>query len=137
MIFADESSDENDSKCEDVEEDENIDTSILTSITNKRSLKVLGYKYNLYLVTGGATLAIPVAAVGAVGATISAPTDSTYRLVKHIRSKRQEHRRRHHMETISREWTISDSLSTFIYHLLFVEQTILMRNFEIYINNNK
>jgi len=126
MIFADESSDENDSKCEDVEEDEIIDTSILTSITNKRSLKVLGYKYNLYLVTGAATLAILVAAAGAVallavGTTISAPTYGTYRLVKHIRSKRQEHRRRHHMETISREWTTSDSLSTYIYHLLFVE----------------
>ena len=71
----------------------------------------LGCKYNLYpdkpilrhtvrgLVAGAATLAVPVAAVGAVallavGTTIGAPTYGTYRLVKHIRSKRQERRRR-------------------------------------------
>ena len=48
---------------------------------------------------GAATLAAPVAAVGAValltvGATIGAPTYGTYRLVKHLRKKRQERRRR-------------------------------------------
>ena len=91
----------------------------------------LGCKYNLYpdkpilrhtvrgLVAGAATLSIPVAAVGAaallaVGATIGAPTYGTYRLVKHIRSRRQERRRRHHMKTISRQWTTNDSLSTYI-----------------------
>ena len=47
---------------------------------------------------GAATLAAPVAAVGAValltvGATIGAPTYGTYRLVKHLRKKRQERRR--------------------------------------------
>jgi len=91
----------------------------------------LGCKYNLYpdkpilrhtvrgLVAGAATLAIPVAAVGAVallavGTTIGAPTYGTYRLVKHIRSRRQERHRRHNMETISRQWTTNDSLSTYI-----------------------
>jgi hypothetical protein len=91
----------------------------------------LGCKYNLYpdkpilrhtvrgLVAGAATLAIPVAAVGAVallavGTTIGAPTYGTYRLVKHIRSRRQERRRRYHMETISRQWTTNDSLSTYV-----------------------
>jgi hypothetical protein len=66
----------------------------------------LGCKYNLYpdkpilrrtvrgLVAGAATLAAPVAAVGAVallavGTTIGAPTYGTYRLVKHIRRKRR------------------------------------------------
>ncbi|CAF3647982.1 unnamed protein product, partial [Rotaria sp. Silwood2] len=44
------------------------------------------------LVAGAATLAAPVAAVGAVallavGTTIGAPTYGTYRLVKHIRNK--------------------------------------------------
>jgi hypothetical protein len=65
----------------------------------------LGCKYNLYpdkpllrhtvrgLVAGAATLAAPVAAVGAVallavGTTIGAPTYGTYRLVRHIRRKR-------------------------------------------------
>jgi hypothetical protein len=66
----------------------------------------LGCKYNLYpdkpilrrtvrgLVAGAATVAAPVAAVGAaailaVGATIGAPTYGTYRLVKYIRDKRR------------------------------------------------
>ena len=70
----------------------------------------LGCKYNLYpdkpilrhtvrgLVAGAATLAAPVAAVGAialltVGATIGGPTYGTYRLVKHIRNKRKQRRR--------------------------------------------
>jgi hypothetical protein len=49
------------------------------------------------LVVGAATLAVPVAAVGgvallAVGTTIGASTYGTYRLVKHIRSQRQERR---------------------------------------------
>jgi hypothetical protein len=91
----------------------------------------LGCKYNLYpdkpilrhavrgLVAGAATLALPVAAVGAVallavGTTIGAPTYGTYRLVKHIRSKRHRHRRRHNMQTTSRQWTTSDSLSTYV-----------------------
>jgi len=91
----------------------------------------LGCKYNLYpdkpilrrtvrgLVAGAATLAIPVAAVGAVallavGTTIGAPTYGTYRLVKHIRSRRQQHRRRQHLQAISRQWTTSDSLSTYV-----------------------
>ncbi|CAF1124931.1 unnamed protein product [Rotaria sp. Silwood1] len=91
----------------------------------------LGCKYNLYpdkpllrhtvrgLVAGAATLALPVAAVGAVallaiGTTIGAPTYGTYRLVKHIRTKRQERRRKYRMETISRQWTTSDSLSTYV-----------------------
>jgi len=68
-------------------------------------------KYNLYpnkpalrrtvrgLVAGAATLALPVAAVGAVallavGTTIGAPTYGTYRLVKHIRNKRRDRRHR-------------------------------------------
>ena len=97
--------------------------------SHESRLSPLGCKYNLYpdkpilrhtvrgLVAGAATLAIPVAAVGAVallavGTTIGAPTYGTYRLVKHIRSKRQERSRRHHIETISRDWTTSDSLST-------------------------
>jgi hypothetical protein len=91
----------------------------------------LGCKYNLYpdkpilrhtvrgLVAGAATLAVPVAAVGAVallavGTTIGAPTYGTYRLVKHIRSRRQERHRRNHMQTISRQWTTNESLSTFV-----------------------
>ncbi|CAF2693899.1 unnamed protein product [Rotaria sp. Silwood2] len=91
----------------------------------------LGCKYNLYpdkpllrhtvrgLVAGAATLALPVAAVGAVallavGTTIGAPTYGTYRLVKHIRTKRQERRRRDHMATISRQSATNDSLSTYI-----------------------
>jgi hypothetical protein len=99
--------------------------------SHESRLSPLGCKYNLYpdkpilrhtvrgLVAGAATLAIPVAAVGAVallavGTTIGAPTYGTYRLVKHIRSKRQERHRRRHMETISREWTTSDSLSTYV-----------------------
>ncbi|CAF4948474.1 unnamed protein product [Rotaria sp. Silwood1] len=70
-----------------------------------------GCKYNLYpdkpilrytvrgLVAGAATLAAPVAAVGAVallavGTTIGAPTYGTYRLVKHIRSKKRTRRSR-------------------------------------------
>jgi len=69
-------------------------------------LFLLGCKYNLYpdkpilrrtvrgLVAGAATLAAPVAAVGAVallavGTTIGAPTYGTYRLVKYIRRKRR------------------------------------------------
>jgi hypothetical protein len=69
-------------------------------------LFLLGCKYNLYpdkpilrrtvrgLVAGAATLAAPVAAVGAVallavGTTIGAPTYGTYRLVKYIRHKRR------------------------------------------------
>ena len=91
----------------------------------------LGCKYNFYpdkpilrhtvraLVASVVTLAIPIAAVSvvallAVGTTIGAPTYGTYRLVKHIRSKRQEHRRRHCMNTISRQWMTNDSLSTYI-----------------------
>ncbi|CAF1043302.1 unnamed protein product [Rotaria sordida] len=70
-----------------------------------------GCKYNLYpdkpilrytvrgLVAGAATLAAPVAAVGAVallavGTTIGAPTYGTYRLVKHIRNKKRARRLR-------------------------------------------
>ena len=37
-----------------------------------------------------------------------------HRLIKHIRSKQQERRRRRRMETISRQWTINDSLSTYV-----------------------
>jgi hypothetical protein len=71
------------------------------------------------LVAGAATLAVPVVAVGAVallavGTTIGAPNYGTYRLIKHIRSRRQERRRRHHLQTISRQWTTNDSLSTYI-----------------------
>ncbi|CAF2151848.1 unnamed protein product [Rotaria magnacalcarata] len=89
----------------------------------------LGCKYNFYpdkplvrhtvrgLVTGAASLVIPVAAVGAVallavGTTIGAPTYGTYRLVKHIHSKRQERRQRYRMKTIARHWNTSDSLLT-------------------------
>ncbi|CAF3364300.1 unnamed protein product [Rotaria socialis] len=89
----------------------------------------LGCKYNFYpdkplvrhtvrgLVAGAASLAIPVAAVGAVallavGTTIGAPTYGTYRLVKHIHSKRQERRQRYRTKTIARHWNTSDSLST-------------------------
>jgi hypothetical protein len=67
---------------------------------------LLGCKYNLYpdkpilrrtvrgLVAGAATLAAPVAAVGAVallavGTTIGAPTYGTYRLVKYIRNRKR------------------------------------------------
>ncbi|CAF3205489.1 unnamed protein product [Rotaria socialis] len=69
------------------------------------------------LVAGAASLAIPVAAVGAVallavGTTIGAPTYGTYRLVKHIHSKRQERRQRYRTKTIARHWNTSDSLST-------------------------
>jgi hypothetical protein len=73
----------------------------------------LGCKYNLYpdkpvlrrtvrgLVAGAATLAAPVAAVGAVallavGTTIGAPTYGTYRLVKYIRHKRRTRNLRSH-----------------------------------------
>ncbi|CAF4308159.1 unnamed protein product, partial [Rotaria magnacalcarata] len=73
-------------------------------------------KYNFYpdeplvrhtihgLVAGAASLAIPIAAVGAVallavGTTIGAPTHGTYRLFKHIRSKRQQQRhQKYHIE---------------------------------------
>ena len=99
--------------------------------SHESRLSPFGCKYNLYpdkpilrhtvrgLVAGAATLAIPVAAVGAVallavGTTIGAPTYGTYRLVKHIRSKRQERRRRRHIEAISKDWTTSDSLSTYV-----------------------
>ena len=81
-----------------------------------------GCKFNLYpnkpilrhtvrgLVAGAATLAVPVAAVGAVallavGTTIGGPTYGTYRLVKHIRSKRDERRRRHQFDLLSKQWT--------------------------------
>lgn len=88
----------------------------------------LSCKYNLYpdkpilrhtvrgLVAGAATLSIPAAAVAllALGATIGAPTYGTYQLVKHICSRRQERRRRRHMEIISRQWITNDSLSTYI-----------------------
>ena len=91
----------------------------------------MGYKYNFYpdkpilhhriraLIATVVTLVIPIAAVSAVvllavGRTIGAPTYITYRLVKHIRSKRQEHRRRHRMDTISRQWMTNDNLSTYI-----------------------
>ena len=91
-----------------------------------------GCKYNFYpnkpilrhtlrgLVVGAATLAIPVAALGvlailAVGTTIAAPTYGTYRLMKHLRTKRHEHRRRHHMQSIARQWTTTDSLSTYVH----------------------
>ncbi|UJR23243.1 hypothetical protein I4U23_026263 [Adineta vaga] len=92
-----------------------------------------GCKYNLYpdkpilrrtvrgLVTGFATLTIPVAVVGAVailavGTTIAVPTYGTYRLIKHIRSKRYERHQRHRIEdTLSRQWTTNDSLiSTYV-----------------------
>ncbi|CAF4396813.1 unnamed protein product, partial [Adineta steineri] len=68
--------------------------------------------------------AVGAIAMLAVGTTIGAPTYGTYRLVKHIRSKRQDRRRRQYMETISRQWTTSDSLSTYI-------NTIDERNTEI------
>jgi hypothetical protein len=91
----------------------------------------LGCKYNLYpdkpilrhtvrgLVAGAATLAVPVAAVGAVallavGTTIGAPTYGTYRLVKHIRSRRQERRRQNQMQALSRQWTTNESISTYV-----------------------
>lgn len=84
----------------------------------------LGCKYNLYpdkpllrytvrgLVAGAATLAAPVAAVGAiallaVGTTIGAPTYGTYRLVKHIRRKR----RARHLRSQSTPSTISEDNS--------------------------
>ncbi|CAF1545224.1 unnamed protein product [Adineta ricciae] len=91
----------------------------------------LGCKYNLYpnkpilrhtirgLVTGVAALAIPIAVVGvvtvlAVGTTIAVPSYGTYRLIKHIQSKRYERQQRHRIETISRQWTTRDSVSTFV-----------------------
>ncbi|UJR29501.1 hypothetical protein I4U23_010718 [Adineta vaga] len=60
--------------------------------------------------TGITTLAIPIAIVGAVvtvavGTRIAVPSYGTYRLIKHIRSKRYEH---HQRETISRQWTTRD-----------------------------
>ncbi|CAF1329619.1 unnamed protein product [Rotaria magnacalcarata] len=79
-------------------------------------------KYNFYpdkplvrhtvhgLVAGAASLAIPIAAVAllAVGTTIGAPTHGTYRLFKHIRSKRQQQRhQKYHIETISKQWNIN------------------------------
>lgn len=87
----------------------------------------LGCKYNLYpnkpilrhtirgLVTGAATLAAPVAAVGAVallavGTPIVVPTYGTYRLVKHFRKKRQA--RRHRQQTESSITTDSRSEPT-------------------------
>ena len=92
----------------------------------------LGCKYNLYpkkpilrhkvreLVTGVAPLAVPVAVVGAVvvlalGTTIAASTYGMYRLVKHVQSERYERQRRREMETISRQWTTSDSLSIYVH----------------------
>ena len=55
---------------------------------------------------GAATLAAPVAAVGAVallavGTTIAAPTYGTYRLVRHIRSKRRNRHIRNHLSISS------------------------------------
>ncbi|CAF3226012.1 unnamed protein product [Rotaria socialis] len=80
-----------------------------------------GCKYNLYpdkpilrytvrgLIAGAATLAAPVAAVGAVallavGTTIGAPTYGTYRLVKHIRNRR----RARHLRSQSTPSTLSE-----------------------------
>ncbi|CAF1600413.1 unnamed protein product [Adineta ricciae] len=91
----------------------------------------LGCKYNLYpnkpilrhtvrgLVTGVATLAVPVAIVGAmtilaVGTTIALPTYGTYRLIKHIRFKRYERQRRQQTESIPRQWATNDGLSTYV-----------------------
>ncbi|CAF3212948.1 unnamed protein product [Rotaria socialis] len=59
------------------------------------------------LVVGAASLEISVAAVGT---TIGSPTYGTYRLIKHIRSKRYERLQRYRMETIARQWNTSDSL---------------------------
>ncbi|CAF4246273.1 unnamed protein product [Rotaria socialis] len=100
-----------------------------TKSSHESRFSPLGCKYNFYpdkplvrhtvrgLVAGAASLAIPVAAVGAVallavGTTIGAPTYGTYRLVKHIHSKRQERRQRYRTKTIARHWNTSDSLST-------------------------
>lgn len=100
--------------------------------SHESSYSPLGCKYNLYpnklilrhtgrgLVTGVATLAVPVAVIGAVavlafGTTIAASTYGTYRLVKHIQSERHERQRRREMESISRQWTTSDSLSIYVH----------------------
>ena len=99
--------------------------------SHESRLSPSGYKYNVYphkpilrhtvrgLVIGAATLAIPVAAVGAVGllaagTTIGAPTYGTYRLVKHIRSKCLRHHRRQQMEALAGQWATQDSLTTYI-----------------------
>lgn len=83
-----------------------------------------GCKYNLYpdkpilrrtvrgLVAGAATLAAPVAAVGAVailavGTTIAAPTYGTFRLIRHIRNKR---RARHHRSDTRRTTSSEDTI---------------------------
>jgi hypothetical protein len=85
----------------------------------------LGCKYNLYpdkpilrrtvrgLVAGAATVAAPVAAVGAaailaVGATIGAPTYGTYRLVKYIRNKRRVRHVRSH--SVARTFNENESV---------------------------
>jgi hypothetical protein len=87
-----------------------------------------GCKYNLYpdkpvlrytvrgLVAGAATLAAPVAAVGAVallavGTTIGAPTYGTYRLVKHIRNKRRSRRLQGQSRTAS-DINVDSSVNT-------------------------
>lgn len=89
----------------------------------------VGCKYNFYpdkpvvrytvrgLVAGAATLAAPVAAVGAVallavGTTIAAPTYGTYRLVKHIRNKR---RTRHILNSLTISSDLSGDTSTDIH----------------------
>lgn len=98
---------------------------ILFIESNKHFVR-LGCKYNLYpdkpilrrtvrgLVAGAATLAAPVAAVGAVailavGTTIAAPTYGTFRLIRHIRNKRRaRHHRSDTRQTTSSEDTIDN-----------------------------
>ncbi len=89
----------------------------------------LGCKYNLYpdkpalrytvrgLVAGAATLAAPVAAVGAVallavGTTIGAPTYGTYRLVKHIRNKRRARRLQGGQSRTASDINVDSSVNT-------------------------
>lgn len=88
-----------------------------------------GCKFNLYpnkpilrhtvrgLVTSAATLAAPVAAVGAVallavGTTIAAPTYGTYRLVKHIQSKKKQRRQRQQFQILSKQLNINQNSTT-------------------------
>ncbi|CAF1356804.1 unnamed protein product [Adineta steineri] len=95
--------------------------------SHESRLSPFGCKYNFYpdkpairytvrgLVAGAATLAAPVAAVGAVallavGTTIGAPTYGTYRLVKHIRNKRRA--RRFQGRTVSSTSDVNDNVST-------------------------
>ncbi|CAF1359003.1 unnamed protein product [Adineta ricciae] len=98
--------------------------------SHESRLSPFGCKYNFYpdkpvvrytvrgLVAGAATLAAPVAAVGAVallavGTTIAAPTYGTYRLVKHIRKK---HRTRHMRNQLSISSDLNGDTSTDIHH---------------------